>query len=175
MTTPKDVTQLTGDALFQALISDAPIVVDNRKARKKAKASSSAERAKPGTRKLNGKDARTELEKLSEEQRLRNIVSGMPDREYTPVAVVLLIQDTTCLTCGERYSAPFCEVPMLKLRRKRKDLSRATIYVRLDHRIPAIHSKLLRKIQHQHKFVYTCAHCFEETSELTAPDERSLT
>jgi hypothetical protein len=168
----KDVTALTGDALFQALISDVPIVVDNRKARKKAKHTNSQTSAKGP--KLNGKDARAELEKLTEEQRLRNIIRGLPDREWQPIAVVLMIQDTTCLTCGARTSAPFCEVPMLKIRRRRKDKSKATAYVRLDHRIPAIHAKLLRKIQHQHRFVYTCAECFEETNENSSPDERSL-
>lgn len=162
MTEPRDVTALTGADLFAALLSDTPIKVDNRKHKKKVRASGSTTTKGP---KLNGKDARDELEKLTEAARLKRIVQGLPDREFRPIAIVLFIQDTTCLTCGSHASAPFCEVPMLKLRRKRRDDSKATVYVRLDHRIPPIHSKLIRKIQHQHKFVYTCAHCFEETPE----------
>jgi hypothetical protein len=159
MTTPRDVTALTGADLFAALLSDTPIKVDNRKHKKKARASG----GKPAGPKLNGKDARAELEKLSEEARLRRIIQGMPDREWKPVAVILMVQENTCLTCGSHTSAPLCEVPMLKLRRKRRDDSKATVYVRLDHRIPAIHSKLIRKIQRNHKFIYSCQHCFEET------------
>jgi hypothetical protein len=157
----KDITSLTGADLFAALISSEKVVVDNRK--KKGKPSTTPKaKSTPSLPRLNG-DAREEMEKLSEEKRLRNLISGMPDREWKPIGISLMIQQNTCLTCGSFSSAPLCEVPMLKLRKKNRDDSKATIYVRLDHRIPAIHAKLPRRIQRNHKFIHSCEACFEET------------
>jgi hypothetical protein len=158
---PIDITSLRGADLLAALTSSTPVKVENKRGRKKAAKAANGSPAKARTNGTAPADLLTPIER--DKLLIRRLVEGMPDREWIPLSIDLLVHVTTCLGCGGHFESPHCEVPMLRVKSRRKNALESVRYIRLDSRIPNIHRKLPKRIQRQQRFTYTCPHCFEET------------
>lgn len=158
---PLDITNLRGSDLLAALTSAQPVEVNNKRGRKKsAKATTNGSPAKTKTNGTAPADLLSPVER--DKLLIKRLVEGMPDREWIPLSIDLLVHVTTCLGCGSHFESPHCEVPMLRVKSRRKNALESIRYIRLDSRIPNIHRKLPRRIQRQQRFTYTCHCCFEE-------------
>lgn len=158
---PLDITSLRGADLLAALTSNTPVKVDNRRGRPKTINGSGKLPAKNKTAR---EAAAAEESPVDRDRRLiKRLIEGLPDREWIPTSIDLLVHVTTCLGCGSHFESPHCEVPMLRVKSRRKNALESVRYIRLDSRIPNIHTKLPRRIQRQQRFTYTCPTCFQES------------